>query len=189
MRGDFFYVDMQRLDWGLSRAHEPAKHIVNCFRLSLSRSCSFFLFCLGRSILSLHLFVSRSGEHRSLQRSLFLHHHLFKSHQPERSFIHTVSHDERLVCCPCSCESICLRLIFFTNIHSSITQYTAISTGDRETVSGKKEKRSESNKERTHAGMLIGFMTSKKVCTEREKEQQRARSLSAKKWITLRLDC
>lgn len=64
-------------------AHQPAEHThyINCFWLSLSLSLSVFLlpslFCRGRSILSLHLFVSPSGESRSLERSLFLLHHLF----------------------------------------------------------------------------------------------------------------
>ena len=70
------------------------------------------LFHLGHCILSLHLFVSLSGEHRSLEGSLFLHYHVFSQtksrHSHQRCFIHSVSHGQRDECWPCFLSLFCL---------------------------------------------------------------------------------
>lgn len=68
----FFPVFVHCLDWGSSRAHQPAKRTdkINCFCL-----CSYLVltfFCPGPCIFSLHLCFSSSGEYRSLTKSLFL---------------------------------------------------------------------------------------------------------------------
>lgn len=188
---------MSYLDWGLSRAHQPAKHTdyINCFWLLLSLSHSFslsLLFWIAVSYLCISsspclvntdlptglCFPQTQSRHTSTRGVSFILYHMTR----EMSAGHA----------PLSL-SVSPSISFCANMLSSIAgsaAYCSHYTKGQKTVTEKnrwrKEKMNESYKERAHADMLICVMTSKCVYREGAGESE---VIICKKWITLRLDC
>lgn len=168
---------MPYLDWGLSRAHQPAKHTdyIKCFWLLLSLSRSFTLSFVLVSVSYLCISSSPCLVNTDLPTGLCFP-QTQSRHSSNRGVSLILYHMTREMSAgraPLSL-SVSPSISFCTNMHSSFAGCAADFSHYTEGQKTVTEKMNKSYKERAHADTLICVMTSK--CVYRE----RARSLSAR---------
>lgn len=125
----FFPVFVHCLDWGLGRAHQPAKRTdkINCFCVSVA--ILFWLSFVLVLVSSLSISVSPHLVNTDLSRSLcFFYHHLFSQtyfrHIPASEVFHSYCFTQKENCLLCSCLFVCAS-ICISNKHTHI-QYVAM---------------------------------------------------------------